>query len=386
MFLQECKVTLAHKHYYLELNVQQKSDMASRQMATSIDFPVDVATSEEDKQDYDILNDLDFWPELQHTINAEPCCKPALSLNVLVAGKTHSGKSSLVNGLLGIKLDKEKHQTTLQGIVVTVWDSPSLEAKINQDYFQHIKSECDEPDLIVYCINVTETRFVHGTDNPDVQIMRKLTEIFGKECWTNAIVVLTFADTLQAFEMNWESLSVRQKEEKFQTDILQWGETIRNILSQDISIRREIVDNVKIVPAAHYLKVHLTDQEYWLSNLWICCISTIKTPEVRLALLKININRLKREHQVHKDDFKQPPEAQPIVIRRNVKESKPGMTEYVAGVTGGVIGGAVFGMMGLIASPAALAISLPVSMGMGALIGAGAVRIRAQLQIEKPKQ
>ncbi len=139
---------------------------------------------------------------------------PARSISILLTGITHSGKSTLTNAILGLKVDDDRaakedgsikarcttevtmYRQNRNGVSITVWDSSGLQdGTTDQDqYLQQIKLKCSQPDLTMYCIKITERRFVRGHENPDVVAMEKLTKEFGSKFWKNTIIVLTYAN------------------------------------------------------------------------------------------------------------------------------------------------------------------------------------------------
>lgn len=294
------------------------------------------------------------------------------SISILMTGKTGSGKSTLTNGIVGTKLAEEgasittrcttevlKYQTMRDKINVTVWDSPGLQdGTANQEeYLQQMVENCSKVDVTLYCIKVCETRFVRGPENPDVVAMTRLTEAFGRKFWNNSIIVLTYANTLQAFNVEWDDLSNKKKEEAYKAKIKEWEEQIKAILIEDIEVPKEVVDAIKVIPAGHYRKAKLPGFGYWLSILWFECVRTIPSKEARLSMLKINNNRLKRENDVKKDDFQKPLEQQPLIISESMiqRMMKDGgrvgfqLGQFLAGAMGGTVGAGAGAVVGALA-------------------------------------
>ena len=74
-----------------------------------------------------------------------------------------------------------------------------------------MKAECTQRDLTVYCIRISDIRFVRGDNNRDIPAMKKLTKAFGPDFWKTTIIVLTFTNTLEAFNVEWEHLPPEEK-------------------------------------------------------------------------------------------------------------------------------------------------------------------------------
>ncbi len=305
--------------------------------------------------DYDIITDDEIAklpPDVQKSIEKGKNCKVANSINILVTGKTGSGKSTLVSGILGFKVENKtkgqlsKYEVAREGITVTVWDSPGLQdGSANQgEYLRQMEKQCSYRDLTIYCIKISDTRFVHSEENPDIVAMKKLTHAFGKGFWSNCIIALTYANTLTA--MDWDTLSAAEQKRRFEHKIHQWKEQVQDILVEDIGLSREAVKTVSITPVGHYRKPHLPDCNYWLSNFWFKCVVTISTLEVRCALVKINLNRIKRESEVNSSNLKLSPEGQPIVVTKHaISHLRIIGTGSTLGVAGGAFGSTVLGLL-----------------------------------------
>ncbi len=315
-----------------------------------------------DFDDIDKLDPAEFSPQLQKLINFESLrkiYKHSYKISILVTGRTGSGKSTLTNGILGLKINGQsvpaKESSDIKRpcttrvteyigrkgkILVNVWDSPGLQDDTdNQDeYVRKMKMLCSQRDLTMYCIRITDGRYLCSKNNPDMLAMKKLTDAFGLEFWKSVIFVLTFANTLEAFNLEWEELSSNEKAKAFQMKINDWKDQVREILTRDIGVPKSIVWAIRIVPAGHYRKPHLLNCEYWLSHLWFQCLTTIPTATGRAALVKMNINRFK--NNVDSNEFKKSAEEQPIVVKQFLKT----VGDDSVGIDAGIIAvGEVFG-------------------------------------------
>ena len=328
----------------------------------------------------------------------ERMLRSAQSLSMLVTGTTGSGKSTLINCILGLNMEDEHHadvQHSIQvpgtvmikayrkkkgRIMATVWDTPGLQdgtTKENQDLYLHrMKKNCSNVDLTLFCIKVLETKFPRGRDNPDVVTMFKLTETFGSDFWNNAIVVFTFANLLEMLDPGkWLKLSPEGKARLFEKKIGEWKDQIRTVLEQDAHIPNEIVDNIKMIPAGYYLQRQLPDRDYWLSDLWFECMDTLPTPEARGALLQINTERIKTASDLTYKDFRGDPQVQPIVFltgrhSRKVEQSLKMKALILLGcAASGGVGGATIGMAALAAGPIGAAIGIPAGFLLGVCVG-----------------
>ena len=256
-----------------------------------------------------------------------------------------------------------EYKTKKGKVDVTVWDTPGLQdGTRNQDsYVRKMKNKCTPRDLTMYCIKVAGTRFVRGTDNPDVVAMKKLTKSFGVDFWKNAIIVLTFANLLEGFHFKWKFLQPKERATAFQLVIQEWKEQIQEILIRDCKVPKKIVDAISVIPAGHYLERDLPDREYWLSALWFNCVDVIPTLEGKAALIKISQGRLKMKKDVKETEFMKQAENQPIIVNDIL------IPELGAAAIGSTIGGAI-GLLGILGGPL-VGITLPLGVYIGMKLG-----------------
>ena len=345
------------------------------------------------------------------------------SLDILICGKTGCGKSTLVNGLIGVRLAEEgsdkitpctseavKYTTSKGKIDITIWDTPGLiDGTGNQEqYLRDIEEKCPSVHIKLYCINSSQTRFVKGEKNQDLEAMQKFTKAFGSDFWENVVIVLTMANVIEAFRPSWKTLSPKKKSDKFVDIVDQYKASIRSSLKNYVKVPENIVEKMKIVPAGYYDDPKLPDRDYWLSDFYFECLDALPSPDSKGALLKLNLNRLKTREEVKDSDFKTEIELQPLVFppgytlsvegspqnpsvsspneppkgqmtdghsseSSKSKQSEGGIGEGGAAGIGGGVGGVVgagLGFIGLLGGPLAF-VTVPAGAAAGGAVGAG---------------
>ena len=260
------------------------------------------------------------------------------SVSIFLTGKTGSGKSTLVNAIVGEDVAKEGdepdpmtaevtcHPLTRDGITLKVWDSPGLQDGTGQEerYIQDMKTKCKEVDLYLLCINIYDSpRFNRAS--PEIQAIKKLTEAFGPSMWENAAIALTFANRIaeknqpmteaqanikraenrisllerQGMKDSDEMKEAEKKRDEEKTElenlfsdkIREWDEGIRQLLKTEVNLDPERVDAVEIVPAGYREPLSLPDRPYWLSTFWFSVLSSTHR-RAQPALLHLNRKRI----------------------------------------------------------------------------------------------
>ena len=286
-------------------------------------------------------------------------------VHILVAGKTGTGKSKLVNALTGAIVAREGHSTnpescsvqpyqarTEDGYTVNVWDSPGLfdGSGRNRDYVESMQRECgDKIDILLYCISMSEQR----ADLDEMTSgMRLLTETLGQDVWSHAMIILTFANVV-AERIAKECSDAETVKSKFQAKVEQWKKKVHSAL-EGAGVQHEMIAQVSIEPAGHYLIPDLPDRIHWLGYLWLLFLFHIKD-EAKLAILITNENRIWSAEYLQPSELARLIEEAkdtsqiPLVINREhairfgIVSGVGGAATLVGGATGAAVGGVPFG-------------------------------------------
>ena len=316
----------------------------------------------------------------EDTETLERIIKNAKEISILIIGKTGTGKSTLVNGLVGEEVAEVQLGLTTAGVTkevksyhrvidevdVKIFDSPGLQDGSSQEdaYLNALKKECCNVYLIIFAIRMSDNRFV--PNNPDAIAMVKFTKKFGPSIWNRTIVAITCANSAEILNPQVKKMSPDKKKEFFQSYVEDYKKVIHRTLINDAHVPEEIATKVKVVPTGYEDEAKLMDGTLWFSNFWLECFTSIPTSEGRMAMLKLNAKRLKPASEVKNGDFsKLSLPKQPIII----PESKVSTDKMVAGALfGPACIGALIGLVGLVAGPIGL-VGVPFGLLAGMVVG-----------------
>ena len=238
--------------------------------------------------------------------------KSSSSVSIFVTGKAGTGKSTLVNGIVGSEVCKvgkslrpetskvQQCHEKIGGIQVRVWDSPGLQdgtAK-ESEYLDDIKRNCrGNVDLFLCCIKMSATRFVSG--NPDIKAMKQLTTTLGTDIWRSAVIVLTFANVyIMRVEDDFDEEGLR---EKYLHELELWKNIVHRALEEEVGLDPQLAKKVAVVPAGDGNTPEILPGDgLWLSKLWKEAL-TVTRPSAQPAFVMLNISRLAEKVNVGQD-------------------------------------------------------------------------------------
>ena len=305
----------------------------------------------------DYATEFEEWANLPRT------------LRIVTTGKTGVGKSSLLNGFVGEKvftvgndfdpgtLEVNHHKFTKNNVEVTVWDCPGLQDGTPNEgrYLQDLKNKTNgDIDIMLYCISMEEVR-LDGVRHADA--MKKLTNVFERRVWKNTVIVLTFANRI-VNRLKRQEQSNMTLEEKFEAKVEEWKNRIQQLLRDNDCTDEETLQNIQVVPAG-FKKPSLPGRKYWLSNVWIAILETLKTEDAQVAAISLNAHRfrsdrherymvvpnLQRHASVSEHEFNGEIEDHPIVIRSDIEVRLRKVCSVIGAVAGCVtIGVLTFGI------------------------------------------
>ena len=224
------------------------------------------------------------------------------SITFVLVGKTGSGKSRLVNALIGRHVATEGHKlvaettkvlryktTTKEGISITVWDTPGLEDGSSREgqYLTSIARTVKQVDLLVFCAAMNDRRI----RTEDETTIKRITEAFGTEIWRNGMIALTFANVLRP-----PSEQTNDEEAFFQRRLGDFEEEYHKFL-----VRANSVIPVPVVPAGDIGVPKLPNCKDWLPQFWLCAFQRTAR-SAKPAMLQINYSRLRLDSEQHREN------------------------------------------------------------------------------------
>ena len=237
------------------------------------------------------------------------------SIELAVLGKAGIGKSSLINGIIGMELAKEgadfdpvtkEIYVTKNGIEVVLWDMPGLgmdDPEVSHQRLKEMKSKSRCIDLLLYCIKMDEMRWP-GYDEKCAII--NITGTFGKQIWQKCQFTLTFGN-----ETAKNTSDKGQKIKEFKKRVEEFTNRIRKIIQKHADLTDEEAAKLPVVPVGDPHKKSagkdfchdLPDGEDWFINLLQSCISTMQkeavAPFLRVRMSNDNSINPQDVHDLH---------------------------------------------------------------------------------------
>ncbi|KMZ76157.1 Translocase of chloroplast 34 [Zostera marina] len=198
------------------------------------------------------------------------------TLTILVMGKGGVGKSSTVNSLLGERVTYVSafqseglrpmiFPRVLAGFTLNVIDTPGLVegGYVNEQSLDTIKRFLLDKtiDVLLYVDRFDSYR----VDNLDRQIIKAITDTFGKKIWKRSVIGLTHAQLSPPDGLSYDDFLARRSETLMK--VIRSGATIKNREIQDYDIPIALIENSGRCTTNDDLEKVLPNGICWIPNM-----------------------------------------------------------------------------------------------------------------------
>ena len=221
------------------------------------------------------------------------------TLNILVIGEQGSGKTTLVNNLLGEEIAKEEEDASVissfkgvvQGVGVTVYEASGflIEDEQGRRQLQELVHS-GSITFILYCFKMSETR-----------MRQSLTDTFkvfnsAGVNWSKTVIALTFADSLPVPKATRHDPNFAMKQH-FVMRVKEWKDQVHCVLTSEVGVPMQTAGLIAMLPTAGDLDELLPNGEEWCSALWSALLAAPTNEFVKQSV---------NHHRTNSDSVLQP--------------------------------------------------------------------------------
>ena len=238
-----------------------------------------------------------IWAFMRYYLSKLSKRRQEEAFTIMVVGETGTGKSSLINNLLGCddlakegdgvqsETSKVKMYTKkVNGVPVVLYDTPGLSDSDRSKEEQHITAVKEvlangKIQLVIYCQKLSEGRMRSSL----IETFKQYNKI--GVTWTQSVIALTFADSLPI--PGRERVKEGFNEGKyFNQKLKEWRDQLRSTLVEEVGMSQADAQKINICPTSAFKEELLPDNNGWFVPLWLAILA-ILTPEDMFRLLVI---------------------------------------------------------------------------------------------------
>ncbi|CAI8054943.1 hypothetical protein GBAR_LOCUS29980, partial [Geodia barretti] len=203
-------------------------------------------------------------------------------IDILITGTHRTGKSMLVEALVGKSVTKTgsqllrvgsnnvtEYEAKMEEMEVVVWRSTGLRDGSGKEeaYLAKLKEKCSNVSTVIYCIDISATS--PSAAEKALSAIKKLTSTFGSKWWKRSIFVMTRANVLETAKPD--------VEKRFNDRLQDWKKRIHATLIET-GVPEEVAYKIPVEPAGHPKKPRLPGRENWLSALRRVILTSASLP------------------------------------------------------------------------------------------------------------